>query len=142
MQSHRCAGTSVSHMPSRLYTVSTLHFSDLKLFNIPLGFTFYMTAFDEILNAEKDALQAIEAAKTEVSEALATAKAEGKVKIDSEKERLAAVTNEELKAHASQVKAKTDKIQSGVEKEVAAVTQKFTAVLDNVKKDILQAIAE
>ena len=101
-----------------------------------------MTAFDEILKAEQAALTAIETAKAETAEAIATAKKGHQLTITEQEAKLETAGAEAISAHQSHLKTMTDKIESAVATEVANVTKKFTAEADGLKKEVTQHFAQ
>ena len=84
-----------------------------------------MTAFDDILKAEKEAEESIATAKKEVEEAITVAKKERGTKIAAETVKLDEAEKTALQAHQAQIDEKIQHIQKEVAVEVAAIEKKF-----------------
>ncbi|MCA9362980.1 hypothetical protein KC851_01545 [Candidatus Kaiserbacteria bacterium] len=95
-----------------------------------------MTAFNDILTAEKEALQSIETAKAEMAELVSKARGERKSKIEEEVIKLSEAENAVISAHKSSLKEVTDKIEAETKVKVAKIEEKFAAAADNLKKEI------
>jgi len=86
-----------------------------------------MTAFNDILTIEAEAMQSIETAKTEATAAIAAAHATGQSRIETVSKELQAASEKELASHASNITDTTSKIQAEVNNKVFAIEKRFDA---------------
>jgi len=100
-----------------------------------------MTAFEDILTAEDEALKSIETAREEVASAVFEARAERKTRIDSEALGLKEVEDKEMSSHQTHIKVKTDKIQSEVDIKILAVEKEFGEHSASLTKEIKSSFA-
>ncbi|MCA9354276.1 MAG: hypothetical protein KC877_02025 [Candidatus Kaiserbacteria bacterium] len=86
-----------------------------------------MTAFNDVMTAEAEAAQAIEAAKEAATAALATAESDRRSTLETLEGELKQVEEAERAINDKQVAATVTKITAAAEAEVADVRQKFAA---------------
>jgi vacuolar-type H+-ATPase subunit H len=97
-----------------------------------------MTAFDDILSAEKAALETVATAKEEAAAALQQAKAEQQPRIAAETADLKKAREQALSDYQTIVASKTAEIEADTQKQVVAIEKKFTAVADELTQAIVQ----
>lgn len=101
-----------------------------------------MTVFDDILNAEKEALSSIESAKTETADLITATKNEQNTRLESEVNNLASAEATALEQHQVETKKKTDAITADVEKQVEKVTKKFIDQAESLKQEVKQSFSK
>jgi vacuolar-type H+-ATPase subunit H len=95
-----------------------------------------MTAFNDILTTEDEALKSIEVATTDTATAVAEARVAGEAHIESETKKLEEEEKKALLAQESTISGLTEKIQVEVASNVSAIEQRFETHSADLREEL------